>query len=97
MRNSRAYGCTSWKSREEAGCGFVIWKKVAGRTLTPEIARQLLEDGKTREVISGFRSRAGKSFRARLVLNEEGKVEFDFPPRPQRGKKDEGEPVGSRE
>jgi DNA topoisomerase-3 len=27
------------------GCGFVIWKKVAGRTLTPEIARQLLEEG----------------------------------------------------
>src|SRR6185437_4280935 len=42
---SRAYGCTSWKSREETGCGFVIWKKVAGRTLTPEIARQLLEEG----------------------------------------------------
>src|SRR5256884_1907251 len=81
--NSKAYGCTSWKSREETGCGFVIWKRVAGRTLTPEIARQLLEVGKTKEVISGFRSRAGKPFRARLVLNEEGKVEFDFPARTQ--------------
>jgi DNA topoisomerase-3 len=81
--NSKAYGCTSWKSREETGCGFVIWKRVAGRTLTPEIARQLLEDGKTKDVISGFRSRAGKPFRARLVLNEEGKVEFDFPARAQ--------------
>jgi DNA topoisomerase-3 len=82
--NSRAYGCTSWKSREETGCGFVIWKRVAGRTLTPEIARQLIEEGKTREVLSGFKSRAGKPFRARLVLTEEGKVEFDFPARPQR-------------
>jgi DNA topoisomerase III len=81
--NSKAYGCTSWKSREETGCGFVIWKRVAGRTLTPEIARQLLEEGKTKEVISGFRSRAGKPFRARLVLNEDGKVEFDFPARTQ--------------
>ena len=79
--NSKAYGCTSWKSREETGCGFVIWKRVAGRSLTPEIARQLLEEGKTKEVISGFRSRAGKPFRARLVLNGEGKVEFDFPAR----------------
>ena len=77
--NSRAYGCTSWKSREEPGCGFVIWKRVAGRTLTPEIARQLLEEGKTRDVLSGFRSRAGKPFRARLVLKEDGKVEFEFP------------------
>src|SRR6266581_4954735 len=81
--NSKAYGCTSWKSREETGCGFVIWKRVASRTLTPEIARQLLEEGKTKEVLSGFRSKAGKPFRARLVLNEEGKVEFDFPARTQ--------------
>ena len=79
--NSRAYGCTSWKPKEEPGCGFVIWKRVAGRTITPEVARQLLEEGRTREVLSGFRSRAGKPFRARLVLNEEGKVEFDFPER----------------
>jgi DNA topoisomerase-3 len=82
--NSRAYGCTSWKSREETGCGFVIWKRVAGRTLTPEIARQLLEEGRTREVLSGFRSRAGKPFRARLVLND-GKVEFEFPQRAATG------------
>ncbi len=77
--NARAFGCTSWKSREETGCGFVIWKRVAGRTLTPEVARQLLEEGRTREVLSGFRSRAGKPFRARLVLKEDGKVEFEFP------------------
>jgi DNA topoisomerase-3 len=81
--NSRAYGCTSWKSREEPGCGYVIWKRVAGRTITPEIARQLIENGRTNEVISGFRSKAGKPFRARLVLNQEGKVEFDFPARAQ--------------
>ena len=63
--------------------GFVIWKRVAGRTITPELARQLLEEGRTKEVISGFKSRAGKPFRARLVLNGEGKVEFDFPARAQ--------------
>jgi DNA topoisomerase-3 len=81
--NSKAYGCTSWKSREEVGCGFVIWKRVAGRTLTPEIARQLIEERRTREVLSGFRSRNGKPFRARLVLNEEDKIEFEFPVRAQ--------------
>src|SRR2546430_10306261 len=81
--NSRAYGCTSWKSREETGCGFVIWKRVAGRTITPELARQLLEERRTREVLSGFRSRNGKPFRARLVLNDEDKIEFEFPVRAQ--------------
>ncbi len=88
--NSRAYGCTSWKSRDEPGCGFVIWKRVAGRTVTPELARQLLEQGRTAEVVAGFRSRAGKPFRARLVLGEDGKVEFDFPERA-------ASPVQSRE
>jgi DNA topoisomerase III len=82
--NSKAYGCTSWKSREEAGCGFVIWKRVAGRTLTPEVARQLIEERRTREVLSGFRSRGGKPFRARLVLNDEDKIEFEFPVRAQQ-------------
>src|ERR671930_2141126 len=81
--NSKAYGCTSWKSREEPGCGFVVWKRVAGRTLTPEIARQLIEERRTRDVLSGFRSRGGKPFRARLVLNDEDKIEFEFPARAQ--------------
>jgi len=93
--NSRAYGCTSWKSREETGCGFVIWKRVAGRTLTPELARQLLEEGRTREVLSGFRSRNGKPFRARLVLNREGKVEFDFPVRAQAKETAAAEPAAA--
>jgi DNA topoisomerase-3 len=94
--NSRAYGCTSWKSREETGCGFVIWKRVAGRTITPELARQLLEEGKTKEVVAGFRSKAGKPFRARLVLTPEGKVEFDFPargPQQEGAQEEEKEPA----
>jgi hypothetical protein len=33
-------------------------------------------------VLSGFRSRKKKPFRARLVLNGDGKVEFEFPERP---------------
>ncbi|MFL5981746.1 MAG: DNA topoisomerase, partial [Gaiellaceae bacterium] len=81
--NSKAYGCTSWTSREETGCGFVIWKRVASRTLTPEVARQLIEERRTRDVLSGVRSRNGKPFRARLVLNDEDKIEFEFPVRAQ--------------
>ena len=95
--NAKAYGCTSWKSREEPGCGFVIWKRVAGRTLTPEVARQLLEEGRTREVLSGFRSRAGKPFRARLVMDREsGKVEFEFPVSRKRQDEEGGEEEETR-
>jgi DNA topoisomerase-3 len=71
----------------------VIWKRVAGRTLTPEIARQLLEERRTRDVLSGFRSRAGKPFRARLVLNDEDKIEFDFPVSRKRQEEQEEEPA----
>jgi len=94
--NSKAYGCTSWKSKDEPGCGFVIWKEVAGRTLTPEVARQLLENGRTNEVLAGFKSRAGKPFRARLLLDGDGRVTFDMPPRPGGGPPPaEGDPIGA--
>ncbi len=35
VENSRAYGCTSWKSRKNPGCGFVIWKREKGHEVTP--------------------------------------------------------------
>lgn len=85
--NARAYGCTSWKSREEAGCGFVIWRSIAGRQLMPDEAKQLIEQRHTTDELQGFRSRAGKPFRARLKLNEEDKVVFDFPELPEGQKR----------
>lgn len=85
--NARAYGCTSWKSREEAGCGFVIWRSIAGRQLMPDEAKELIEQRFTTNELQGFRSRAGKPFRARLKLDEEDKVVFDFPELPEGQKR----------
>ena len=31
VERGRSYGCTSWKSKTETGCGYVIWKRVRGR------------------------------------------------------------------
>jgi DNA topoisomerase-3 len=46
VENSRAFGCTSWKSRKEPGCGFVIWKSQRGRgEVTREMAEQMLREG----------------------------------------------------
>ncbi|HTZ85810.1 MAG TPA: DNA topoisomerase 3 [Solirubrobacteraceae bacterium] len=76
--NRKGYSC--W-SREDPGCGFVIWKAKAGKTLTVPIARELIRTGYTEKPITGFRGRSGRSFRAHLALSqtEEGKwrVEFD--------------------
>jgi DNA topoisomerase III len=78
IENRKGYSC--W-TKDDPGCGFVIWKQKAGKTLPPSVVKELMEKRRTEKPVSGFRSRAGKSFRAKLKLeqNEEGKwrVEFD--------------------
>lgn len=69
---SKAYGCSNWRN----GCKFVIWKTIAQKEISSEIAAQLLRNGST-ELISGFKSRAGNDFDAKLkVVGSE--VKFDF-------------------
>ena len=61
----------------------MIWKSKAGKQLPVAVARELIKTGRTEKPVTGFKGRSGKSFRARLALqqNEEGKwrVEFDEP------------------
>jgi DNA topoisomerase-3 len=80
VENRKGYSC--W-SREDPGCGFVIWKSKAGKQLPVAVAREMIKTGRTEKAVTGFKGRSGKSFRARLALmqNEEGKwrVEFDEP------------------
>jgi len=48
IERGRSYGCTSWKSRSEPGCGFVIWKKVRGKPeVDVETARQMVARGES--------------------------------------------------
>jgi DNA topoisomerase III len=90
--NRKGFSC--W-SREDPGCGFVIWKSKAGKTLTPTIARELIENGFTAKQVTGFKGRSGRSFRAKLILvqGEDGKwrVEFDEPWAREGGKPPEAE------
>jgi DNA topoisomerase-3 len=78
--NRKGYSC--W-AREDPGCGFVIWKSKAGKTLTVPVARELIKTGYTEKQVTGFRGRSGRSFRAHLAMSqtEDGKwrVEFDEP------------------
>jgi DNA topoisomerase-3 len=80
VENRKGYSC--W-SREDPGCGFVIWKSKAGKQLPQAVARELIKTGRTQKAVTGFKGRSGKSFRARLALaqSDEGKwrVEFDEP------------------
>jgi DNA topoisomerase-3 len=80
VENRKGYSC--W-SREDPGCGFVIWKSKAGKNMPPAVAKELIARGKTEKPVTGFKGRSGRSFRARLALmqNDEGRwrVEFDEP------------------
>ncbi|NMP22638.1 type IA DNA topoisomerase [Sulfobacillus harzensis] len=70
----KGWGCSEWKD----GCRFMIWKTVAGKKLTATQVKTLLA-GKTTAVIKGFKSKAGKSFDARLKLDgPDGRVAFEF-------------------
>jgi DNA topoisomerase-3 len=103
--NRKGYSC--W-SREDPGCGFVIWKKKAGKSLPVSVAQELIESlrasresgedpgvGRTEKPVTGFRSRAGRTFRAKLRLEQtdEGKwrVEFDeeWAKEPPKGESEE--------
>jgi DNA topoisomerase III len=80
VENRKGYSC--W-SREDPGCGFVIWKSKAGKQLPVAVARELIKTGRTEKPVTGFKGRSGRSFRAKLELTqaEDGKwrVEFDEP------------------
>ncbi len=103
VENRKGYSC--W-SREDPGCGFVIWKAKAGKQLPIAVARELIRTGRTEKPVSGFKGRSGRSFRARLALqqSEDGKwrVEFDEPwakegARPPAASAEEGGPAAAAE
>ena len=71
----KSYACEAVQS---GGCGFVVWKKIAGKEITPTQAKKLINNGVT-DTIKGFVSKKGTKFDARLVLDDKKAPKFDFP------------------
>ncbi len=65
--------------------GLRIGKIILSKTLDTTHIRQLLKDGKT-ELIKGFISKKRRPFDAYLLLNKNGRISFEFPPRKSRKK-----------
>jgi DNA topoisomerase-3 len=65
--------------------GLRIGSIILERAIEPKHIVQLLTDGKT-ELITGFISKKKRPFDAFLLLNDKGKISFEFPPRKKRGK-----------
>jgi len=91
IENRKGYSC--W-SKEDPGCGFVVWKRKAGKTLPPSVVKELMESvrrsreageepgvGRTEKPVTGFKGRSGRTFRAKLKLErdeESGRWRADF-------------------
>ena len=74
IEGKRGFGCNRFRE----GCDFVVWKEIAGKRLTEKQIHDLTGKGKTR-LIKGFTGRSGKKFEARLRLDKQYKVVFEFP------------------
>ena len=61
-------------------CDFGFWKIMGGRQIEPAEAETLLTE-RSVGPLDGFRSRIGRPFSAKLRLNGDDEVEFDFGPR----------------
>jgi DNA topoisomerase-3 len=90
IENRKGYSC--W-AKDDPGCGFVIWKKKANKILPQSVVKELIQSlresrergedpgvGRTAKPVTGFRGRSGRTFRAKLKLeqNDEGKWRVDF-------------------
>ena len=76
LRENRK-GISCWRP-DDPGCGFVLWKRVAGKTLSEHMLRDLLRQGSTKK-LKGFRSARGNAFSSRLhLVQEDGKWKVVF-------------------
>lgn len=87
MEGKKGFGCSNWR-KADGGCGFVIWKTISEKRITPEIVAELIEKGMT-GLLSGFASAGGEEFSGRLRLKPDGKIALEpeeaAPPRrPER-------------
>lgn len=77
IENRKGYSC--W-TKDDPGCGFVIWKKKANKILPPSVVKELMANFKTEKPVSGFKGRSGRNFSAKLKLEqgEDGKWRVEF-------------------
>jgi DNA topoisomerase-3 len=73
------YVCERSQS-DKKPCRFKVGKQILQRPIDREQVQKLLEKGRT-DLLDKFISKAGKPFPAYLVMDDSGKVIFEFPPR----------------
>ncbi|WP_319017842.1 DNA topoisomerase [Enterococcus faecium] len=74
VNKGKFYGCSGYKD----GCKFTLPKRWSQKALTKKNVQDLLSKRET-SLIKGFKSKKGSNFSAKLTLNDEMKLAFEFP------------------
>jgi DNA topoisomerase-3 len=75
----KAYVCEKSQA-DTKPCKFRVARSIAQRALTAEELDKMIKDGRS-DLLSNFISKRGRPFSAWLVLDDRGKIEFEFPER----------------
>ncbi len=67
-------------------CNFIVFRDIAGKRLSEKQVEELITNGKT-ALIKGFKSNAGVSFDAVLLLDDSHRTTFQFPKRKKSDKR----------
>jgi DNA topoisomerase-3 len=81
-----AYLCEKSQA-DKRPCKFKINKVILQQPIDRTQAAKLLEENRT-DLLAKFISKAGRPFPAHLVMDDMGKITFDFPPREQEQAKE---------
>lgn len=74
MENGKVFEC---QGRKDGDCDFLVWSTISSKTLTVKDVKDLVEKKKT-GLKKGFKSKAGKSFDAYVILKPDFTTGFEF-------------------
>lgn len=86
FETENAYGCRERLENSGDNKGFRMSKTILGQAITTDQVRKLLTEGRTDKLDKFVSKRTKKPFSAFLVLQKNGSVRFEFPPRPPKKK-----------
>ena len=81
LTGKRNWYCAGYAA--EPKCEFGIWKSLCGKEFNNTFAEILLKGQKT-PLIEGFKSQAGKTFKAYVYLDSKGEVALEYPAKPKK-------------
>ncbi|MDR0428552.1 MAG: DNA topoisomerase 3 [Puniceicoccales bacterium] len=71
-------------------CSFRMSRTLLGHELTIDEFSSLMKEGKTPLIDNFISNRTGRYFSAYVSFNKEGRIEFEFPPRPAKKRAEDG-------